>query len=153
MMAATPDEPTSEHPELQQIVAVDTDTGEVQEKRLSHRQDARRSIAHWQPRRYGSAWKAAGMLGGSNDSWPSCSLSYASEPMSVIVTWTCLTRMYLRSNVAREVTSASFRFPETKSAHLKFSTLSDKKPWRLIMFARNISFRLITRRSCEHLQM
>ena len=26
----------------------------------------------------------------------------------------------------------SFRFPETKSAHLKFSPLSDNDPWRLI---------------------
>jgi len=27
---------------------------------------------------------------------------------------------------------SSFRFPETKSAHLKFSPLSDNNPWRLI---------------------
>jgi quinol monooxygenase YgiN len=41
-----------------------------------------------------------------------------------------------------EVAPASFRFPETKSAHLKFSPLSDNNLWRLIMFARNISFHL-----------
>jgi hypothetical protein len=28
------------HPELQQIASVDTDTGEFQEKRLAHREDA-----------------------------------------------------------------------------------------------------------------
>ena len=31
-----------------------------------------------------------------------------------------------------EVASTSFRFPETKSAHLKFSPLSDHNLWRLI---------------------
>jgi hypothetical protein len=28
------------HPEFQQIASVDTDTGELQEKRLAHREDA-----------------------------------------------------------------------------------------------------------------
>jgi hypothetical protein len=37
---------------------------------------------------------------------------------------------------------SSFRFPETKSAHLKFSPLSDHNLRRLIMFARNISIHL-----------
>ena len=34
------------HPEFQQIAAVDTDTGEVQEKRLAHREDAEAFSLH-----------------------------------------------------------------------------------------------------------
>src|ERR1035438_10210165 len=37
---------------------------------------------------------------------------------------------------------SSFRFPETKSAHLKFFPLSDNNPVEVDMFARNVSFRL-----------
>jgi hypothetical protein len=36
-----------------------------------------------------------------------------------------LTMAFERASVASEVASTSFRFPETKSAHLKFSPLSD----------------------------
>jgi len=47
------------HPEFQQIASVDTDTGEFQEKRLAHREEAeafyragprgwhRESLGHW----------------------------------------------------------------------------------------------------------
>ncbi len=45
---------------------------------------------------------------------------------------TDLTMVLQRTNVASEVASTSFRFPETKSAHLKFSSLSDNNPWRLM---------------------
>jgi quinol monooxygenase YgiN len=50
--------------------------------------------------------------------------------------------VFQRASVATEVASTSFRFPETKSAHLKFSPLSDNNQWRLIMFARNVTFHL-----------
>jgi hypothetical protein len=53
-----------------------------------------------------------------------------------------LTIAFQRISIISEVASTSFRFPETKSAHLKFSPLSDNNLWRLIMFARNISFHL-----------
>jgi len=43
-----------------------------------------------------------------------------------------LTIAFQRASVASEVASTSFRFPETKSAHLKFSPLSDNNLWRLI---------------------
>src|ERR1700722_8700578 len=49
---------------------------------------------------------------------------------------------FQRASVAIEVASTSFRFPETKSAHLKFSPLSDTNLRRLIMFARNVTFQL-----------
>jgi hypothetical protein len=43
----------------------------------------------------------------------------------------------------REHSFSSFRFPETKSAHLKFSPLSDYNPLEVAyMFARNVSFHL-----------
>jgi hypothetical protein len=35
-----------------------------------------------------------------------------------------LTMMFQRASVESEVASTSFRFPETKSAHLKFAPLS-----------------------------
>jgi len=53
-----------------------------------------------------------------------------------------LTGAFQKPRVKSEVVPTSFRFPETKSAHLKFSPLSDNNPWRLNMFARNVSFRL-----------
>jgi hypothetical protein len=43
-----------------------------------------------------------------------------------------LTIVFQRTSVASEVASTSFRFPETKSAHLKFSPLSDNNLRRLI---------------------
>ncbi len=53
------------HPEFQQIASVDTETGEFQEKRLAHREDAE-------------------TFSGSNDCWPSCSSScgLATRPRS-----------------------------------------------------------------------
>ena len=36
-----------------------------------------------------------------------------------------MTIVFQRTNVKNKVIPASFRFPETKSAHLKFSPLSD----------------------------
>ena len=69
------------HPEFQQIALVDTDTGEFQEKRLAHREEAEkfyRDLAA-QGRRCVWAWKPVGTRAGSNDCWPSCSLSCGSE--------------------------------------------------------------------------
>ena len=60
------------HPEFQQIALVDTDTGEFQEQRLLHREDAEtfyRELAR--ARRCGWGWRPAGMHAGSNDCWPS----------------------------------------------------------------------------------
>ena len=68
------------HPEFQQIASVDTDTGEFQEKRLAHREEAEqfyRALA--EPRRCVWEWKPAGTHAGSSDCWPSCSLSCGSE--------------------------------------------------------------------------
>jgi hypothetical protein len=58
-----------------------------------------------------------------------------------------LTMAFQRASVAAEVASTPFRFPETKSAHLKFSPLSDNNPVEVDMFARNVTFRL---KSNEH---
>src|SRR5271156_6961583 len=69
------------HPEFEQIASVDTDTGEIQEKRLAHREEAEkfyRGLAG-RARKCGLDWKPAGMHAGSNDSWPSCSLSCGLE--------------------------------------------------------------------------
>ncbi len=35
------------HPEFQQIALVDTDTGELEERRLHHPEEAERSTARW----------------------------------------------------------------------------------------------------------
>ena len=61
------------HPEFQQIASVDTDTGEFQEKRLGHREEAEAFYRAWrgQRRACSMGWKPAGMHAGSNDSWPS----------------------------------------------------------------------------------
>ena len=37
------------HPSFQQIALVDTETGEMQERRLQHREGRISSIALWQP--------------------------------------------------------------------------------------------------------
>jgi hypothetical protein len=56
------------HPEFQQVASVDTGTGEFQEKRLTHREEAENFYR-----------TLAGMHAGSNDCWPSCSWSCGSE--------------------------------------------------------------------------
>ena len=56
------------HPEFQQIASVDTDSGEFQEKRLAHRDEAETSTVRWQGSRCDWEWKPAGMHAGSNDS-------------------------------------------------------------------------------------
>ena len=43
---------------------------------------------------------------------------------AVFLRFGSLTMVFQRANVRSEVASTSFRFPETKSAHLKFSPLS-----------------------------
>ena len=53
------------HPEFQQIASVDTESGEFQEKRLAHREDAETFYRARGP---------AGMRADSNDSWPSCKI-------------------------------------------------------------------------------
>ena len=35
------------HPEFQKTASVDTDTGDLQENRLAHREETKRSIALW----------------------------------------------------------------------------------------------------------
>ena len=67
------------HPEFQQIASVDTDTGEFQEKRLGHREEAESSTVLWRARRGGLEWKPAGTRAGSNGYWPSCRLNFGSE--------------------------------------------------------------------------
>ncbi len=69
------------HPEFQQIASVDTDTGEFQEQQLTHREEAENFYRGLQlrARRYVLEWRPAGMPAGSNDCWPSCSLSCGSE--------------------------------------------------------------------------
>jgi hypothetical protein len=58
---------------------VDTETGEIQEKRLAHREEAEAFYRALAARRCGSGWKPAGMAAGLNDSWPSCSGRVAVE--------------------------------------------------------------------------
>ena len=76
------------HPGFQQIAFVDTDTGEFQERRLQHREEAekfyRDLAAQGMKVRVGME-ASVGMRAGLNDSWPSCSLSCGSEtqPRSV----------------------------------------------------------------------
>ena len=67
------------HPEFQQIASVDTDTGEFQEKRLPHPEDAEKFYRRLRARRCESAWKPVGTPAGSNGWWQSCSLSCGSE--------------------------------------------------------------------------
>ena len=68
------------HPEFQQIASVDTETGEFQEKRLGHREEAEKFYRELAGRGCRSwEWKPAGTHAGSNDCWPSCSLSCGSE--------------------------------------------------------------------------
>ena len=63
------------HPEFQQIASVDTDSGEFQEKRLTHREDAETFYRALADKKLRVGMEASGQPAGSNDSWPSCSLS------------------------------------------------------------------------------
>ena len=69
------------HPEFQQIALVDTETGEFQEKRLAHPDEAEKFYRELlaQGRRCEWEWKPAGTHAGSSGCWPSCSLSCGSE--------------------------------------------------------------------------
>jgi transposase len=67
------------HPEFQQIASVDTETGEFQEKRLGHREEAETFYRALAARRCVWEWKPAGTHAGSNDCWLSCSLSCGLE--------------------------------------------------------------------------
>ena len=68
------------HPEFQQIAFVDTESGEFQEKRLAHREEAEKFYgALGQAKRCVWGRKPAGTAVGSNDCWPSCRLSCGSE--------------------------------------------------------------------------
>ena len=54
------------HPGFQQIAFVDTETGEVQERRLKHRKKPRSSTVLWQERepKCGWEWKQVGTHAG-----------------------------------------------------------------------------------------
>ena len=54
------------HPEFQPIASVDTDTGEFQEKRLSHREEAENFYRTLAGRKCEWEWKPAGTHAGSN---------------------------------------------------------------------------------------
>jgi len=63
------------HPGFQQIAFVDTETGELQERRLQHREEAEkfyRDLAA-QGMKLRVGMEASGMRGGLNDCSPSCS--------------------------------------------------------------------------------
>ena len=68
------------HPGFQQIAFVDTETGEFQERRLEHREEAEKFYRDLKARgtsvRVG--WKPAGMLAGLSGCSPSYSLSCGS---------------------------------------------------------------------------
>ena len=59
------------HPEFQQIASVDTDSGEFQEKRLAHGEDAETFYRALAGPKVRVGMEPAGMTAGSNDSWPS----------------------------------------------------------------------------------
>ena len=67
------------HPEFQQIASVDTGTGEFQEKRLTHREEAENFYRTLAGQKVRVGMEPAGMHAGSNDCWPSCSWSCGSE--------------------------------------------------------------------------
>ena len=67
------------HPEFQQIASVDTDSGEFQEKRLTHREDAETFYRALADKKLRVGMEASGQPAGSNDSWPSCSLGCGLE--------------------------------------------------------------------------
>src|ERR1700736_3646513 len=78
---------TPKLPGFQQIALVDTDTGELQERRLQHREEAEkfyRDLAA-QGMKVRVGMEASGHGGGLNDCSPSCSLSCGLEtqPRSV----------------------------------------------------------------------
>ena len=59
------------HPSFQQIAFVDTDTGELQERRLEHREEAEKFYRGLgvQGMKVGGGWKPVGMRAGSSDCW------------------------------------------------------------------------------------
>ena len=69
------------HPEFQQIAFVDTDTGELQEQRLHHPDEAEsvlpRSGEPGKPCEW--EWRPAGTRAGSSGCWVSCRSSCGSE--------------------------------------------------------------------------
>jgi len=67
------------HPEFQQIASVDSDTGEFQEKRLGHGEEAENFYRALAGKKVRVGMKPAGTHAGSNDCWPNCSLSCGSE--------------------------------------------------------------------------
>jgi hypothetical protein len=54
------------HPEFQQIASVDTDSGELQERRLVHREDAEAFYRALAGQKVRVGWKPAGTHAGSN---------------------------------------------------------------------------------------
>src|SRR5229473_2688727 len=75
------------HPGFQQIAFVDTETGELQERRVQHREEAEkfyRDLAA-QGMKVRVGWGGTGQRGGFDGCLPSYSLSYGSEtpPRSV----------------------------------------------------------------------
>jgi hypothetical protein len=59
------------HPSFQQIAFVDTDTGELQERRLERREEAEKFYRGLgvQGMRVRVGWKPVGMRAGSSDYW------------------------------------------------------------------------------------
>src|SRR6266699_2308021 len=68
------------HPGFQQIAFVDTDTGEWNERRLGHREEAEQFYRQLQVRgkKCGLGWKPVGMRAGLSGYSPSCSLNCGS---------------------------------------------------------------------------
>jgi hypothetical protein len=67
------------HPAFQQIALLNTETGEFQEKRLAHREEAEKFDRWRRPaKRCGLGWRPAGTHAGSNDCWLSYRLSCGS---------------------------------------------------------------------------
>ena len=61
------------HPAFQQIAFVDTETGELQERRLGHGEEAEKSQtvnSRYRKGRYVLGWRRAGMRAGLNDCSP-----------------------------------------------------------------------------------
>ena len=69
------------HPGFQQIAFVDTDSGEFQERRLQHREEAEKFYRELAARgcRCEWGWKPAGRRAGLNDCSRSCTSSCGSE--------------------------------------------------------------------------
>ena len=63
------------HPGFQQVAIFDNQTGEEQERRLQHREEAEQFYARWRGRRCGWGWKPAGTIRGSSGCWRSWGLN------------------------------------------------------------------------------